>query len=259
MFSLRQKAMHPLNVQPRKTVETKTRIEKIRRVEGEFLNYKNFENNDDVRRIVWKIYAKNKELVIRIPEINDPYASHVYFYASFYNSMSPAIYEDFNRVFLNLFKTIAWNSFEQLTKQNVEVKFVPDQEMRTGDMQTYFQKVKFAISTSNWHKDRDLGAYIKKDDAALLCISSLTDVREIEPILEQSGKDLVVIFLRLSKAFSRFRVKDWLEYIFVKPGEDNLDKLRLAWNLSPLKSKLIENEKAILEALDRSGCEKNVL
>src|ERR1035437_9452307 len=45
-----------LKVQPKKTEDTNTRIEQIRKVQGEFLNYKNFENNDDVRRIVWKIY-----------------------------------------------------------------------------------------------------------------------------------------------------------------------------------------------------------
>ncbi len=71
---------------PRKTEDTSTRIEELKRVEGEHINYKNFESNDDVRRIVWKIYAKNKELVVRIPEIMDPYASHVYFYASFFSS-----------------------------------------------------------------------------------------------------------------------------------------------------------------------------
>src|SRR4051794_20511734 len=79
------KGLRDLNVSPRKTEETNTRIEQLRKVEGEYLNYKNFENNDDVRRIVWKIYAKNKELVVRIPEIMDPYASHVYLYASFFS------------------------------------------------------------------------------------------------------------------------------------------------------------------------------
>lgn len=79
------KNVKDLSISPRKTEETNTRIEQLRKVEGEFLNYKNFENNDDVRRIVWKIYAKNKELVVRIPEIMDPYASHIYLYTSFFS------------------------------------------------------------------------------------------------------------------------------------------------------------------------------
>ena len=50
-------ASQEMMVKPKMTEETTSRIEEIRKVEGEFLNYKNFENNDDVRRIVWKIYA----------------------------------------------------------------------------------------------------------------------------------------------------------------------------------------------------------
>ena len=119
-----------LVVQPKKTEETNMRIEEIRKVEGELLNYKNFENNDDVRRIVWKIYAKNKELVVRIPETNDPYASHIYFYASFYNAISNDVYEEFNEVFLDNFKTVIWNIYDQLSRQNALIQYIPDQETK---------------------------------------------------------------------------------------------------------------------------------
>ena len=34
---------------PRKTEDTATRIEEIKKVEGEHINYKNFESNDDVQ------------------------------------------------------------------------------------------------------------------------------------------------------------------------------------------------------------------
>src|SRR6185312_7478147 len=118
----------PLNVQPKKTEETNMRIEEMRKVEGELLNYKNFENNDDIRRIVWKIYAKNKELVVRIPETNDPYASHIYFYASFYNAISNDVYEEFNEVFLDNFKTAIWNIYDQLHRQKALIQYIPDQE-----------------------------------------------------------------------------------------------------------------------------------
>ena len=46
------------DVAPKKTETTDIRIDQLRRVEGEYLNYKDFESGDDVRRIVWKVYAK---------------------------------------------------------------------------------------------------------------------------------------------------------------------------------------------------------
>lgn len=250
------KVSEDLKVQPKKTVETTTRIEQIRKVEGEFLNYKNFENNDDVRRIVWKIYAKNKELVIRIPETNDPYASHVYFYASFYNDLSNDVYGNFNAVFLNYYKTITWNVYHQLSKQEIEIKYVPDQELKTAAVDGRLEKIKYGISTSEWQSETDPAHYFRKEDASVLCISSLTDVKHLQPILEQAGADLALVFVRASKAFDGFKITDWFKWVFIKPSPDSLDKLRLAWNVSPVKRKLLENEKAILSLLEKSSCEK---
>ena len=244
-----------LKVQPKKTEDTNTRIEQIRKVEGEFLNYKNFENNDDVRRIVWKIYAKNKELVVRIPETNDPYASHVYFYASYYNAMATGLYSDFYPVLLNYYKTMVWNAYRQLSKQNVLIKYIPDQESKTTFADDPLEKIKYIISTSEWQTQKDLQNYFKKEEASVLCISSLINAQEVENILDRTGKDLVIIFVQLSNAFSKLKIKDWLQWVFIKPEEDGLDKLRLMWNMSPLKRKITENENKIKAILSKSESE----
>src|SRR5665647_2783620 len=246
-------------VQPKKTEDTNTRIEEMRKVEGEFLNYKNFENNDDVRRIVWKIYAKNKELVVRIPETNDPYASHIYFYASFYNATSNDVYEEFNEIFLDNFKTIIWNVYEQLYKQNENIQYIPDQETKTFYADDKFQKVNYIISTSSWQKQNDLHNYFNKQYGSLLCISSLTDSKQLEEILDKSGNSLTIIFVQLSKSFANVNVVDWLQWVFVKPEKKSSEKLQLAFNLSPLRRKILENEKVIKEMLDKSECEVLIL
>ena len=246
-------------VQPKKTEDTNTRIEEIRKVEGEFLNYKNFENNDDVRRIVWKIYAKNKELVVRIPETNDPYASHIYFYASFYNAISNEVYEEFNAVFLDNFKTITWNVYEQLYRQNDLIQYIPDQETKAFYADDVIQKIKYIISTSSWQKQNDLVTYFNKQYASVLCISSLTDIKQLQTILERTGKSLTVIFVELSKSFSKMKVTDWVQWIFVNPQKKSSEKLQLAFNLSPLRKKILDNEKNIKELLKTSECESLIL
>lgn len=244
-----------LKVQPKKTEDTNTRIDQIRKVEGEFLNNKNFENNDDVRRIVWKIYAKNKELVVRIPETNDPYASHVYFYASYYNAMDTGVYSDFYPVLLNYFKTMVWNAYQQLSKQNVLIKYIPDQETKTTFADDPLEKVKYIISTSDWQTQKNLQHYFKKEEASVLCISSLIDAHDVENILDITGKDIVIIFVEVSNAFSGLKITDWLQWVFVKPEGDGIDKLKLPWNLSLLKRKIIENENKIKALLNKSESE----
>ena len=248
-----------LNIQPKKTEETNMRIEEMRKVEGEFLNYKNFENNDDVRRIVWKIYAKNKELVVRIPETNDPYASHIYFYASFYNAISNEVYEEFNAVFLDNFKTITWNVYEQLFRQNDLIQYIPDQETKSFYADDVIQKIKYIISTSSWQKQNDLVSYFNKEYASVLCITSVTDIKQLEVILDRTGKSLTVIFVELSKSFSKMKVTDWVQWIFINPEKKSSEKLQLAFNLSPLRKKILDNEKNIKELLKISECESLIL
>lgn len=245
----------PIIVQPKKTEDTNMRIEEIRKVEGEFINYKNFENNDDVRRIVWKIYAKNKELVVRIPETNDPYASHIYFYVSFYNSISNDAYEEFNAIFLDNFKTVAWNIYEQLYRQNQLVQFIPDQDTKIFYADDQAQKVKYIISTSVWQKNNPLLNYFNKQYGSILCISSLTDAKQLEETLEKTGKGLTIIFVRLRKSFAIVNVMDWLKWIFVKPEKNSAEKLQLAFNLSPLRKQILDNEKIIKEILAKSESE----
>jgi hypothetical protein len=245
-----------LKVQPKKSHDTNVRIERIRKVEGELLNYKNFENNDDIRRIVWKIYAKNKELVVRVPETNDPYASHIYFYASFYNAIKlTEYYPLFNQLFLNHFKTVIWNCYFQLNRQNQQISYIPDQEIKTFYADDPVEKVKLIISTVDWHSEKNIRSYFKTDDGSVLCISSLTDAVELRNLLHDAGKDLVVVFVILSKALSPVRLTDWFTWLLIKPGKDSLQSLKLKWNFSPLKNAVISNEKIILNILKESDCE----
>lgn len=242
-----------INVQPKKTEETNMRIDEMRKVKGELLSYKNFETNDDVRRIVWKIYAKNKELVVRIPETSDPYASHIYLYASFYNAISNEVYEEFNAMFLDNFKTIIWNVYEQLHKQNALLQYISDQETKALYADDTFQKVKYVISTSSWQKQNDLINYFNPQYGSLLCISSLTDAKQLSQIVERSGISLTIIFVQLSK--NSVNAIDWLQWIFIKPAKKSSEKLQLAFNLSPLRKKILDNEKKIKEILNKSECE----
>ncbi|HVZ96305.1 MAG TPA: DUF58 domain-containing protein, partial [Chitinophagaceae bacterium] len=248
-------AVEKMAAQPKKTQDASVRIDEIRKVEGELLSYKNFEDNDDVRRIVWKIYAKNKDLVVRIPEVNDPYASHIYFYASFYDAISNDLYAEFNTVFLDNYKTIVWNLYEQLYRQNELTQYMPDQQTKAFYADDIIQKVRYIISTSSWQKENDLAGYFNNQVGSVLCISSLSDARQVEDIISKSGKNLTVIMVELSKSFSNNTVTDWLEWIFVNPSKKSSDTLQMAFNFSPLRKKISGNEKIIRKLLTGSGCE----
>lgn len=241
-----------VNVRPRKTEEITTRIEELRKVEGEYLNYKNFENNDDVRRIVWKIYAKNKELVVRMPEIMDPYASHVYLYASFFSTFMVDGNTPAQIPFLNYYKEMIWTLYQNLVKKGFEVKYVPDQPIaksNTGDAQ---QHVKYAISTSRWQYSNNISTYCKTSDASLLVVSSLSNADEVKELAERHGNDISIVFIKLSESLHQQNMLHWVKWLFIENEKDERELYKSAWATSlNLRPKILENERKLKMIIDK--------
>ena len=235
---------------PRKTEDTTTRIEEIKRVEGEHINYKNFEGNDDVRRIVWKIYAKNKELVVRIPEVLDPYASHVYLFASFYSSFGNDMGEVVDIPFLNYYKTFVWSVYRQLVQQGFEVRYVPDQTLTAMNSNDAQQQVKYSVSISNWQTEKELKTYINAKDAAMVIVSSLSDAEQVKQLAEQYGNDISFVFVKLTDIFGSQHIGDWLQWLFIKNEQDAITEYKRKWNFTLLRARILENEKRLKTALE---------
>lgn len=243
-----QKKVKDIQLSPRKTEETETRIEELKRIEGEFLNYKNFEDNDDVRRIVWKIYAKNKELVVRIPEVLDPYASHAYMYASFHSSFDIEGNDTAEIYFLNYYKTIVWSIYQQLGKQGFALRFIPDQQTGTAQTNDENQAVQYKIITSSWHNQKDLKAYANAKDASIVVLSSFCDADDLQTVMDTHGGSTVFVFVKLSRSLRGSYIGNLLSWIFVQQEKNEIELYKSKWNLSLLRPKIIQNEKK-LEAL----------
>ncbi len=238
-----------INTFPRKTENTNTRIDEIKRVEGEYINYKNFEGNDDVRRIVWKIYAKNKELVVRIPEVLDPYASHVYLYASFYSFFGNNLGEVAEIPFLNYYKNIIWRIYKQLIQQGFDVRYLPDQAISQSNAGDARQAVKYKISLSRWQVEKDLKSYINIKDAAMVIVSSVSDAEQVKQYAEQYGNDISFVFVKLTDSLGNPQFGDWLQWLFVKNEPNAIAAYKRKWNFTALRAKIIENEKKLTAVL----------
>jgi hypothetical protein len=240
------------NSQPRKTEETDVRIEELKRVEGELINYKNFESSDDVRRIVWKIYAKNKELVVRIPEIMDPYASHMYFYPSFHTFTDVNTHPVISKTFLNHYKTVCWSVYQQLLQKGFEVSYIPDQLLPPAESVDKTKQVQFHITNSHWQRDTGLNEFVKPKYASVVLISGLNEVEEVQKLIEQFGNEIVFLFVPLTDKLHGSIVSHWLYKAFVQSEDADNKKGLTRWNISPLRQRLIENEKQIKKLLKQT-------
>ena len=231
-------------VYPKKTEQMDVRIEQMRRVEGEPLNYKDFEAGDDVRRIVWKVYAKNRELVVRIPEMFEPYASHLYFYASFHAAVKAAwLNEGYLKEMLNYYKNYVWTVYDTLSKKEWEMRYIPDQTLTVPEHLTEAEKSARIISNSNWHADKSVAMYFKPKQGAVLCISSLVDPEELRNIISQCDASTVVYFVKVSRVFRHFVPWNWVKRLIFLPPKDRLSKLRGTWVFSPIRLQIQRREK----------------
>ena len=236
------------NISPRKTEDTSSRIEELKKVEGEYLNYKNFENNDDVRRIVWKIYAKNKELVVRIPEVLDPSASHAYIYPSFFNGFDIAGNSTAEIYFLNYYKTMLWGIYTNLSKQGFVLRYIPDQQTPSKVFTDEQESIQYNISTSKWQEDKPIKDFVSSKDASVIVFSSLCSVEDVAALLENQNGYTMFVFIKLSNSLQSSYLISLLQWIFIQQEKNELEVYKTNWRLSLLRSKVVENEKK-LEAL----------
>ncbi len=239
---------------PKKTETTDVRIEQMRRVEGEYLNYKDFEAGDDVRRIVWKVYARNRELVVRIPEMFEPYASHLYFYASFEAAIKKQwLGEGYLREMLNYYKNRVWTVYDTLAKKEWEMRYIPDQQFGLPEGLDAAGRAARIISNSEWQQDKPVSSYFNTRQGAVLCVSSLVDLRELEAALAQCDSSTVVYYIRLSATFRHFAAWGWLKRLIFLPPQDRLSRLRSTWMFSPVRVQVRKQEREIERLLKGSN------
>jgi len=244
---------HDAEVYPKKTENMDVRIEQMRRVEGEYLNYKDFESGDDVRRIVWKVYAKNRELVVRVPEMFEPYASHLYFHVSFYAAVKRHwLNEGYVKEMLNYYKNCAWTIYDTLSKKEWEMRYIPDQSFTLPDQLTEEEQTARILSNSTWQTDKPLQQYFNPKTGAVLCISSLIDSKELQELLERCDASTVVYFVKVSGILGSFAPLTWLRRLIFLPPPDRLSRLRSAWTFSPMRFQIHKREQEIERILSSS-------
>jgi hypothetical protein len=248
------------DVYPKKTETMDVRIEQLRRVEGEYLNYKDFEAGDDVRRIVWKVYAKNRDLVVRTPELYEPYASHLYFYASFDSTIkSQWLSEDYLKEMLNYYKNNIWTVYDTLSKKEWALRYIPDQQLNVPEHLSDAEKTSRIISNSQWDNGASINQYFNPRNGTVLCISSLTDTDELEILLDKCDSSTIIYYVKLSRTFHQFAMWTWFKRLLFLPPKDRLNKLRATWLLSPLRLQIQKREKAIETLLKKSNANSGVL
>ncbi len=241
-------------IQALSTKEMDVRIEQMRNVEGEFLNYKQFEYGDDVRRIVWKIYGKNRELIVRNPEMRNPFASRIEMYASFHSSLPSIVLNNkIGNKLLNTYKNAVWSLYQSLAqKQEWELTYIPE-HTTLNNIEDQNEKVALQIAQSDWQNHQSIEQYFNLKKGSVFCIHSLTNAKALEQFLDNGGADKFIYMAYLSDAFAN-KNSHWLKKIFFFESENDDKKAsQTSWLLSPLKNQILKNEALLSRILKAYG------
>ena len=235
----------PTDIPPSKAREELEKVKTSKRVEGDFLNYKDFESGDDVRRIVWKIFAKNKELVVRVPEIINPFASHLHFFASFENSI---LSHDSRYAvgMLDYYKDIIYNTCIQIEKSGRKVEFSMDQVVGDSLIVDKKDQLAYYLSSANWKSESLTDQFPSIGTSSVVCVSSMIPADKLEELINKGS--VVLLIVRVSKYLDEQNLFDWENMILRKEKQSELSKLR--WILSPQRRKVRKNENRIAQLVD---------
>jgi hypothetical protein len=160
---------------------------------------------------------------------------------------------------LNYYKNSIWTVYDTLSKKEWEMRFIPDQQFSVPENLAASERTARTISNSIWQTEHPLNRYFNAKQGTVLCISSLTDPRELQHVLGQSDNGTVIYFVQLSNTFRHFAPLTWLKRIIFLSPEDRLSRLRGRWTFSTLRIQIQRNEKEIKRLLDSSDVVKVVL
>ncbi|MDR2424811.1 MAG: DUF58 domain-containing protein [Prevotellaceae bacterium] len=218
------------------------RTDTFHRKEGEMLKFKNFESSDDIRRIVWSVYARSGELIVRTTEMLNMYASQIDVFASFNGKYNNVLDAELASRFLNYYKTSIWEICLSLKTADREINFISDRKAAVTTNNE--REIAVRIAEMSWHRDK-IDEYLLGRKIAVCCISSMIAADEVEKLMDAMSENTFIVFVRLQSVVEKHTVGSILRKIFTVQDE----KFNWKWLFSNLRKQINSNDKKILNIL----------
>lgn len=231
-------------IQPLIHQEDKEALVVPRKKDGDYLHYKHFESGDDVRRIVWKIYAKNKDLIVRIPEREYETANTCYM--SYSTVQETPVPDRYSPVALDYLKWSVWNIYQTLRKQN---NLLLKKVQGTAPLLPDADIIRNYITDLQWQPAS--GTHnIDPGNDNIICLHSGMPVETIERLTLRLSPVQTVYFIPLSQAFRVNLVTRGLRKLFfITLHPDPVVQARINFQFSGTRRKWQQKETRILALL----------
>ncbi len=241
-------------VEPKSTEHDTFRTNALRKISGEWLEYKKYEASDDIRRIVWKAFAKSKELIIRKQEVFSPYASHINCYATFFTKKQFS--EKSSDAMADYYKNFIWSFFKELLHSDMEVK-LHFEELRLGVSEEGL--IAEQISRAHWQNEILPSRFFNAKKGSIFFLHSLLPIEELEKIVQQCGKNTLILYVDLTAVFNQYNKMALWKRFFLKPKHKYDEELLADWNKNPMRIRLQREIKKHKLLLNNSLAETEII
>lgn len=212
---------------------------------GEWLQYKPFESGDDVRRVLWKIYAKSKELMVRQQELYTHYSSKVSILVLF--DIEEQAYASLSNAglftLLDAYKNAVYSIYQQVVVAHPSVSFTIMGTNQSADMQPVLQQ----LTAAKWHaKPRDP---YQIPSAAWVIVPSLLPAAMIPLLQAHQFQNKTVLPIPLLSALPIRKRTSFLRKLFFKTDPVQAALLAATLPASRVMETLNSLEESNLQAL----------
>lgn len=195
---------------------------------GELLDYKKYAPGDDIRRIIWKNYARARELTVRTHDRTFPYVSHINVLVSFYDGSPPNRPLALKAFLLDIYKEKVRQVIDSILEQGFTVKLIIDQSISMHYELDAYQAMLYRVSAAGWQKQLPLDVYIRdnfhrlKGGSNLLVFSSLCPLAQLENLSNGRPQDLNLCFYDAAETFQKSQPPSLVRRVFFVNALDAL-------------------------------------
>lgn len=225
-----------------------------RKKDGDYLHYKNFESGDDVRRIVWKIYAKNKDLIVRVPE--QEYETANTCYMSYSAVTEHPIAAPFALIALDYFKWSLWNTYSTLRRQN---NLLLKQFKGTVPLLPEETLIRNYITNLQWQTPAETHNIDTRHDN-IICLHSGMPMVEIARLTARLQPAQTVYFIPLSQAFQvNLMARGLKKIFFITLNANPVVQAKIKFQFSGTRRKWKKKETEIIALLQQQHIRHEIL
>lgn len=203
---------------------------------GELLDYKKYAPGDDIRRIIWKNYARNRELTVRTFDRTFPYVSHINVLVSFYDGSpgkQPIALKDH---LLDIYKEKIRQVMDSIMDQGFSVRLILDQDITHHYDLDEYEMMLYQVSASRWQTEQPPEAFMRenahrmRNGSNLLVFSSLCPMTDLEVLQNGRATDLNMCCYNVRHTFDNSQPPSVLKRLFFVDAYDPLEAARREQN-----------------------------